>query len=302
MNNFNFSKDEISLIWNNRVCYIAIQVAEIMKHEFPSKATSRALKFKDFKEGVDYEVLIKDELKNFKKMVLEFSNYEIKYAPKIIILYESGLSKFLEYLNTVLYKNNLESEHRESKEISVGNSVKMFKDKEVHTLMWNGKPCWIAIEVADILGYKRVSMAINQCILSEEFEKGIDYEILKYEEIKELIQAICFKHTASEKKITHLTILYKEGLLGFINYSHMPIGKDFRKWLRKEVFRGLLETENTIKIKEKDSYNCGLLSMDNLRGKENFDMTLKILKFVDDIGNEKNKFKIDCLTYIFSEK
>ncbi|MGL4453575.1 MAG: BRO family protein, partial [Sarcina sp.] len=111
-------------------------------------------------------------------------------------------------------------------------------------------------DIAEVLGYKEKSRSVKQCIDAEEFEKGIDYDLLHGKEIRELINARCGRHLGSKKFINNLTIFYKEGLLGFINYAHMPIGKEFRKWLRTEVFSEIIEmklgkniAESTFEIK-----------------------------------------------------
>lgn len=140
--------------------------------------------------------------------------------------------------------------------------VKEFNGSEIHTFMWNGKPCWIANEIVSLFGYADSSKTIQQCIEAEEFETGIEYDVLVKEDLKK------FKKMASElttvtvvsKNTPSLIIFYEDGLYGFLQYTDKPVGVKFRKWIRSEV----LPT-----IRKEGAYITSSADPEKLRAKAN---------------------------------
>ena len=310
MDNLNFENDKMKFDYNGKVCFIAKQIAEVFNHDEPSKAINRAIKDKNMIQGLDFELLEKEELKDFKEVVRSNSIYDISRAPKLVVLYEEGLEKFISYLSRVLNLTNvgftkkIEGIKEETKYDTLKNNedilTNKFKDKEVHTIIYKGKPCWIASEIAGVLGYKEKSRTIRQCIKAEEFAENIDFDILSLKEIKEVIPAMCVTHTANINAVRHLIVFYKEGLLGFINYSQMPIGKEFRKWLRTDVFSELIDLEvgNTMSD-NKFSIKRDKLSkdtVDNIKNKDSLSDILGLINTVDKIVDENESLKVAYLS------
>ena len=119
--------------------------------------------------------------------------------------------------------------------------IESFKGNKVWTFLWNGKPCWIASQIAEVVGYKETSKAISTCIQKEQFETGLDYEILKGSKLK-VFKEIA-KDIKGELKFTSkIIIFYEEALYGFLQYSEMPIGIELRKWIRREVLPEIRKT------------------------------------------------------------
>lgn len=302
----NLKKDVVKIEWKNKNVWIAVEIAEALDYERPSRLVNYFIYASELVEGNDYELLAKDTLKEFKDDLADIGVEKYKRSPKLILFYESGLVEFLKYRNKLTNSEieevlNYYQENRYIKEQS-NSIVKRFNGKEIYTLSYNGKPCWIGVEIAEVLGYKEKSRAIRQCIEREEFESGYDYDILHSDEIKEFAKGMCDTHIPSIKYNSQMTILYKEGLLGFINYAHMPIGKEFRKWLRTEVFSELIEmevgettSENKFRInKDKLSEN----KMDNLDKMNNLSEILDFVKIVDRIIDEDNMLKVDCVNRV----
>ncbi|MGL5066496.1 MAG: BRO-N domain-containing protein [Sarcina sp.] len=303
MDNLNFEREEIRKVWEGKSCYIGKEVAEIFGHEQPSKAVNRAIKSDGLVSGKDYDVLIKEDLKIFKVMIAG-KGYDISKAPSLVILYEKGLDKFIKYLNRVLFIDddfsNINEEELEKTENMI---VGMFQGQEVHTYIIDGRPCWRATEIASIIGYSDDSKAVRQSIKSEGYKRGIDYEVLNSNEIKRVIRVKGVAVTGSGKHISNLTIFYKKGLLGFINYSQMPTGKIFREWLRDEVFEELIDMEVEDTLREsKFSVKGDSLSKDEVDKKNNtverLDM-MNALNIVDKILDETNERKLGYLDCIF---
>ncbi|HAT4138775.1 BRO-N domain-containing protein [Clostridium perfringens] len=185
--------------------------------------------------------------------------------------------------------------------------IKKFNDEEIITLILDNRICWIAKDVAKILNYDDPSKAINQCIKAEKFEYGIEYEVLAGDKLKEVKRLIGVTHISYLKQTPKLVIFYEEGLYGFINYSKLPIGISFRKWLRREVLPEL-RAKGTYSI-NKESYkynlkdeseNLSLYIQDKLNKERNLSLLLEVLNLIDRITSKENEDKLRCLNDILN--
>lgn len=122
--------------------------------------------------------------------------------------------------------------------------IKEFNGAQIYTLMWNDKPCWIATQIVSIFGYVDPSTTIGQCIEAEQFEIGVEYDILKSSDLKEFKKMInsLTKVKLVSQNTPHLVIFYEDGLYGFLQYTDKPIGVQFRKWIRRDVIPEIRQT------------------------------------------------------------
>lgn len=110
-----------------------------------------------------------------------------------------------------------------------------FEDEIVITFIYEGKPCWIAKDIGDILGYARDGRALIPVIKdwskNEFIYKGDDYVILTGKELKQ------FKETARSVSAfsSHLVILFKGGLELVCDRKNNSIGRKLKKFLIEEV-------------------------------------------------------------------
>ncbi|MGL4874844.1 MAG: BRO family protein [Clostridium sp.] len=128
--------------------------------------------------------------------------------------------------------------------------IRKFENKNVKSFILDGKLCWLATELAEIFGYNQKAKAIFDCIKREKFNENIEYDILNGKRLK------YFKETFSEnlggtKYASKVIIFYEEGLYGFLAYTEMPLGIEFRSWIRREVIptiraKGYYTVEATI--------------------------------------------------------
>lgn len=178
--------------------------------------------------------------------------------------------------------------------------IKNFNDEEIITLIFDDRICWITKDIAKVLGYDDSSKAVNQCIKSENFESGVEYEVLSGDNLKELKKLIGVTHISYLKQTPKLVIFYEEGLYGFINYSELPLGISFRKWLRREVLPELRETgsysiNNNLKTEiHEDRHENNLTKEveDKLRKSNNLNLVLEVLNLVDKITSKENENKL----------
>ena len=117
-----------------------------------------------------------------------------------------------------------------------------FKGKRVYSFIWNGKPCWVAIQLAELLEYKEISKVISNCIKVEDFEKGLEYDVLRGNKLKQFKNLVSQYDDSMLKQTPSLVIFYEDGLYGFLQYTQMPIGVEFRKWIRREVMPQIRKT------------------------------------------------------------
>ncbi|WP_297523311.1 BRO family protein [uncultured Clostridium sp.] len=118
--------------------------------------------------------------------------------------------------------------------------VKEFRDKEFYSLVWNDKPCWVAVDVASLFGYIHKSKPIMNCIRREKFELGIEYDVLDGDELKNF-KEVFSEQLGDTKYAPKVIILYEVGLYGFLTYTEMPLGVEFRNWIRRDVMPTLRE-------------------------------------------------------------
>jgi len=131
--------------------------------------------------------------------------------------------------------------------------IKEFNGTKVHTFIWNGKPCWIASEVVSLLDYADASKTIQDCISAEEFELGVEYDVLRGEVLKSFKEMVKSATTSMvvPNKTTQLTIFYEDGLYGFLQYTDKPMGIQFRKWIRRDVLPEIRQTGAYVADKSK---------------------------------------------------
>lgn len=113
--------------------------------------------------------------------------------------------------------------------------IESFNGYKIASVIWKGKACWGAIEIAKFLGYEETSYAIGNCLKVEKFREGIEYELLKGEDLKEFKSILGSEMSSSIKYAPKLVIFYEPGLYGFLQYTEKPLGVTFRTWIREEV-------------------------------------------------------------------
>ena len=132
--------------------------------------------------------------------------------------------------------------------------VKQFKNDIFYNFVWNNKPCWIAVEVADLFGYAQKSRPISNCIRREKFEIGVEYDVLEGEDLK-LFKEVFVDEVSQYKYVPKIFVFYEEGLYGFLAYTEMPLGIEFRNWIRREVMPALREKGYYVSNEEKMQVN-----------------------------------------------
>ncbi len=93
-----------TFMWNDKPCWIANEIVNMFGYSDPSTTIRQCVEAEEFEEGIEYKILIKEELKCFKRIVKEVTKLNLvgselinKYTSSLIIFYEDGLYGFLQY-------------------------------------------------------------------------------------------------------------------------------------------------------------------------------------------------------------
>lgn len=91
-------RDIHTFLWNDRICFIANEIVEVLEYADSTKTIQDCIKRADFEVGFEYEVLKGDKLKEFATTTDVAANNVIsKKARAVTIFYEDGLYGFLQY-------------------------------------------------------------------------------------------------------------------------------------------------------------------------------------------------------------
>jgi prophage antirepressor-like protein len=129
-----------------------------------------------------------------------------------------------------------------------------FEDKPITTFTYEGRPCWIAKEIGDILGYagdgKRLVNNISEK-WSNEFVDGDDYVILEGKKLK-LFKEFIKTGTDSVPvlKGSQAMLLFETGMHGVCLLSRKPVGVRLRRWLRNDILPKLASGQDIINKEE----------------------------------------------------
>jgi prophage antirepressor-like protein len=113
--------------------------------------------------------------------------------------------------------------------------VKTFQGRALTTIMYKGRPCWIAREVGAVLGYEQEGRRFVTQVCKEwadEFLPGTDSAVLEEQELRDL-KELC---TAAVHGFTSsLLVLFESGLYLALAKTSKPAGKALRRFLADEV-------------------------------------------------------------------
>ena len=188
--------------------------------------------------------------------------------------------------------------------------TKEFRNKKISSFVWNGKVCWVGIDIGELFGYIQARRAVFDCIKKEQFVSGEEYDVLEGEELKE------FKEIFSEeledlKFAPKIVILYESGLHGFLAYTKMPLGIEFRTWIRNEVMPAIRKkgyyvmdgaTLPTDDIQKNVGINNSSFSKFSTEKMERYRLAFESAKMLEPILDKITKdhvYKFLCIKQIF---
>jgi prophage antirepressor-like protein len=175
--------------------------------------------------------------------------------------------------------------------------VENFNGYKITSVIWNGKVCWVGVDIAKFLGYEETSYAIGNCLSVEQFRENIEYEILKGSSLKKFKSILGDEMSKSVKYAPKLVIFYEPGLYGFLAYTEKPLGVTFRTWIREEVVPQIRATGAY--VLDDDYYNKTYNSDieftcdNNIVDDKEKSVNSKVVLSEDNLNVVQNEFDID---------
>ena len=188
--------------------------------------------------------------------------------------------------------------------------TKEFRSKKISSLVWKEKVCWDGASIAELFGYTQTRRAVYDCIKREGFEEGVEYDTLSGEELKEF-KEVFGDIVAGLKFAPKIVILYESGLYGFLAYTKMPLGIEFRTWIRNEVMPAIRKkgyyvmdgaTLPTDDIQKNVAVNSSSFSKFSTEKMERYRLAFESAKMLEPILDKITKdhvYKFLCIKQIF---
>lgn len=124
-----------------------------------------------------------------------------------------------------------------------------FEGKKITTIIYRGRPCWLAREVGATIGYSHEGKRFANKVTKEwgqEMIRGHDYDVLAGEDLEQLRGAMAHLGTDSVPSsrlgtdyvpghTRHVTVLYEAGLWLCLAKSEMELGRKLRRFLVDNV-------------------------------------------------------------------
>jgi prophage antirepressor-like protein len=113
-----------------------------------------------------------------------------------------------------------------------------FEGKKITTIVYKGKPCWLAKEVGEAIGYAQKGkefVAQLQGEWSNELMDGHDFMVLKGHELQEFKALAQLGGNFTPSRAPAITLLYESGLWLALTRTGMDAGKRLRRFLVDNV-------------------------------------------------------------------
>lgn len=190
--------------------------------------------------------------------------------------------------------------------------INQFNDNNLVTIIWKGRPCWIARQIADLSrnsGKTDPDTLVNTFLRENDFlQISIDYETLTgidMKNFKDLIGGYSGKDLSIKNLSTtnHLNVFYKSGLLSYLESLGTDLGKQLIAWINKEVFPSIRQTyiydDNVLNEKNKEVRK--IETVDNFTAmKVALDSATMFNALIDEVGLD-NDIKLIIAKELFSK-
>lgn len=121
-----------------------------------------------------------------------------------------------------------------------------FEGQPLVTLTWNGRPCWVARQIAARIGYGHDGKRLPNKILgdwSREFIAGHDYALLQGAELHAFHAAVAAEGLPTKGLGRgSLLVLFESGLHLVLTKTNLEIGERLRRFLADRVLPQLVRT------------------------------------------------------------
>ncbi len=123
--------------------------------------------------------------------------------------------------------------------------VREFDGHQLRTIFWEQKPCWLAKEVGQTLGYGNNGQKLTHRITqdwADEFIEGKDFAILDGDELLDFKELFRDMPKSGISFAARLLVLFESGIDMVCAKTTKPIGRQLRRWLVDEVLPQIRRT------------------------------------------------------------
>ena len=119
----------------------------------------------------------------------------------------------------------------------------LFEGKPVTTIVYDGRPAWIAREIGAVLGFSRNGQRLVGKVTgawAADLVEGYDYRIVEGRELAWLKRFLGLVGRPVGQRAKHMMLLYGPGLAAVTNRCGTPVGGRLRRF----VAEGLVDSPN----------------------------------------------------------
>ena len=113
-----------------------------------------------------------------------------------------------------------------------------FSGQDITTVIYDGRPCWIAKDVGQALGYGNGGQKLAQRITQDwgnDFIEGTDYALISGRELSEFKKLLKRCSAPVPVHARHLMVLFETGVRLASMKTRKAAGQRLRRWLASEI-------------------------------------------------------------------
>ena len=176
-------------------------------------------------------------------------------------------------------------------------TISSFNGNEICTYIFEGRVCYVGLEIAKLLDYSNPSKAVQRCILGKLFQEGIEYDILTGNRLK-IFKRISFGDRGdSFTRVPKIIILYGNALNDFFAYSGKEKADEYKKWFKnniEEIHKKFNLVEHIPKAMPQNLLSTTInteVSDDRKENQENLNEVLRMIENLYIIGDKSKESK-----------
>lgn len=157
-----------------------------------------------------------------------------------------------------------------------------FDGYKINTYNFEGKICYIGLDMATLFGYANPSKAIQRCIQAKDLKLGIDYDVLTGERLRKFKKVLFLEAERKMVRTPKVVLFYKTAIYSFIFYSEKEIAIPFQEWF-KENIDSVEYSENFVESEEKETVLENKFEIVENNRDEYLDLLSDVLEVIENI-------------------
>lgn len=234
--------------FDGRQCWIACDVGTELGyadngHEFVAQLRRKWAT--EIIQGGDVRTLSKYDLQRFRE---QNPSAPHSTAPRLVVLFEAGLRLAVAHsrkpsaaiLRRALIDQPMKPEKQEKPVPSTAMTLfdHTFETAKITTIVYKGRPCWLAREVGEAIGYANNGKDFVAQFTGEwreEMVAGHDFAPIDGEELEQFKALGYVGVESTPSRTPTVTLLFESGLWLALAKTRKPAGKRLRRFLVEQV-------------------------------------------------------------------